>query len=170
MRKAQGDVGDRYGKLTVTRVFREHCSGQMRRRFDVVCDCGNTKVVNASHVTSGATTSCGCGRITHGMSYTKEYRMFIEAKIRSKEQSVPFAIDIEDIVIPELCPLLGIKLVTDNDTLCDNSPTLDKLIPSKGYVKGNVLVISNRANRIKSNASIDELMLLTENLHNILLK
>jgi hypothetical protein len=39
----------------------------------------------------------------------------------------------------------------------DNSPTLDRIIPSLGYVRGNVKVISMRANVLKHNASLDEL-------------
>jgi hypothetical protein len=45
-----------------------------------------------------------------------------------------------------------------------NSPSLDKIIPSKGYIKGNVWVISNRANTLKNDASLQELELLVENL------
>ncbi len=40
----------------------------------------------------------------------------------------------------------------------EGSPTIDRLDPSKGYVQGNVVVISNKANRIKSNATSDEVM------------
>lgn len=43
-------------------------------------------------------------------------------------------------------------------------PSLDKIIPKLGYVKGNVWVVSNKANRIKSNATIEELELLVKNL------
>ena len=170
MRKPRGDVGDRFGKLTVTNVIREQKSGQVRRRFEVLCDCGNSKVTDSSAILSGRTTSCGCGRIKHGKSRTKEYRMFIDAKERAIQEGLPFDIELDDVVIPCVCPLLGIDIHKDSEKLCDNSPSLDKLIPSKGYVKGNVLVVSYKANRIKSNASIDELMTLTENLHNILIK
>lgn len=43
-------------------------------------------------------------------------------------------------------------------------PSLDKIIPKLVYVKGNVWVVSNKANRIKSNATIEELELLVKNL------
>lgn len=45
-----------------------------------------------------------------------------------------------------------------------SSPSLDHIEPEKGYVRGNVWVISYRANMIKNNATIDELQLLATNL------
>lgn len=62
--------------------------------------------------------------------------------------------------------MLNIKLNNHagEQLLQDNSPSLDIIIPSKGYVKGNVWVISNRANRAKSNLSLEELKTLVYNL------
>lgn len=90
-------------------------------------------------------------------SYQPEYVLYANAKKRAKTQNVPFELEFEDIVIPEVCPCLGIPLVKGIGIPTDNSPTLDKVIPEKGYVKGNVWVISMRANRIKDNASLQEL-------------
>lgn len=50
-----------------------------------------------------------------------------------------------------------IPFVRGTKTLCDGSPTLDRMVPSLGYVRGNVTVISAHANRIKSDASLAEL-------------
>lgn len=84
------------------------------------------------------------------------YSMWSNAKKRAKAQEVAFTIKLEDIPIPELCPLLQIPLVKGVGWYTDNSPTLDKIIPSLGYVPGNVQVISMRANRIKDNSSFQE--------------
>lgn len=62
----------------------------------------------------------------------------------------------EDIAIPTHCPVLGIPLFHGNRAFLDNSPSLDRMIPELGYVRGNVNVISFRANRIKHNATLDE--------------
>lgn len=51
----------------------------------------------------------------------------------------------------------------------DNSPTLDRIIPELGYVKNNIIVISFRANRIKCNATIDELKKITNFYENLLI-
>jgi hypothetical protein len=64
-----------------------------------------------------------------------------------------------DILIPSKCPVLGIPLMPNigGGRQDDHSPTLDRIIPGKGYVPGNVVVVSWRANRIKSDATIEEL-------------
>lgn len=99
----------------------------------------------------------------------REYRkrdprsqMLSNAKARSKSQGVPFAITRDDIRIPQVCPILGIPLCTmqERGGRSDGSPSLDKIIPELGYVPGNVRVISMRANRLKNNATPQELLAL----------
>jgi len=88
---------------------------------------------------------------------TKRTTMLSSARKRSIRFSVPFDLSLEDIIIPTECPILGFLMPNDNTSIGYNSPTLDRLIPSKGYVKGNVEVISMRANMIKSNATHEEI-------------
>ena len=107
-------------------------------------------------------------RTKHGMCGTPEYHMFQSARFRSKEQGLAFDLDLKDIVIPLLCPLLATPIVCGEGTMTASSPSLDRIHPEKGYVKGNIQVISYRANAIKQNASIEELELLTSNLRRIL--
>lgn len=82
-------------------------------------------------------------------------------KSKAKQIGVPFNLDLCDIVVPDVCPVLNIPLSfgkeTEDTGWRDNSPSVDRVIPSLGYVKGNVIVISYRANRIKNDATIDEL-------------
>lgn len=86
------------------------------------------------------------------------------AKARAKKKGIPFDITIEDFILPEKCPLLEIPLTVGYGNSQENSYSLDKIIPDLGYVKGNVWVISNKANMIKNNASLEELKLLVKNL------
>lgn len=86
-----------------------------------------------------------------------ESTLLTKAKKRAKEKNLPFNLTKTDIFIPEICPALGIQLKVNDDKLGDCSPTLDRFIPELGYVVGNIVVISARANRIKNNASIDEI-------------
>jgi hypothetical protein len=79
------------------------------------------------------------------------------AKGRAKAKGVPFDLEAEDITVPTHCPALGIPLWPGVGKVSDHSPTLDRLQPAKGYVRGNVIVVSMRANRIKTDATIDEL-------------
>lgn len=86
------------------------------------------------------------------------------AKARAKKKGIPFDVTIEDFILPEKCPLLEIPLTVGYGSSQENSYSLDKIIPDLGYVKGNVWVISNKANMIKNNASLEELKLLVKNL------
>ena len=84
--------------------------------------------------------------------------MFTRAKDRASKSNAPFDIAIEDIVTPTHCPYLGIPLFKGDKKQTHNSPSLDRINPEKGYVKGNVEVISNKANAMKYNATPDELV------------
>lgn len=96
-------------------------------------------------------------------NYVQQY-MLQNARNRAKKYGIPFDLSSEDITVPELCPVLGTPIAKSNGKLNDNSPSLDRLVPALGYVKGNVRVISWRANRIKSDASVEELRKLVEYL------
>jgi hypothetical protein len=83
--------------------------------------------------------------------------MALSAKQRASEKGLPFAISARDIHIPMVCPVLGIPLKIGTRKDHDNAPTLDRIIPELGYVAGNVVVISYRANRFRNDASASEL-------------
>lgn len=85
--------------------------------------------------------------------------MLKRAKIRAAQKGLDFNIDSSDIIIPEVCPMLGIKLEFGFNKQGGNynSPSLDRIIPELGYTKGNVMVISKRANMIKTDASFEEI-------------
>lgn len=98
-----------------------------------------------------------------------ERRIHIRVKSRAKREGTLFNLDVSDIVIPKVCPVLGIKLVTTNQGsgYHTNSPSLDKIDPTKGYTKGNVRVISARANLLKNDATAHELRLVLADLEEI---
>lgn len=77
------------------------------------------------------------------------------AKHRAKVKGLAFDIDLSDIVIPEVCPVLGIPM---------DSPSLDRHNNDLGYVKGNVKVISKRANHLKNNGKLHEFEKLVQYL------
>lgn len=83
--------------------------------------------------------------------------MLERSRSRARKKGFEHNIDIDDIFIPKVCPLLGIPLFQGKDCVIPNSPTLDRIDSSKGYVKGNVWVISYKANTIKNNATVEEL-------------
>lgn len=88
-----------------------------------------------------------------------EKYMLKSAKRRADRNNIEFSITEKDIVIPEFCPLLDIKLEmhsTGRPGGYDNSPSLDRLDSTKGYTPDNVWVISYKANRGKNNLSYEE--------------
>lgn len=86
-----------------------------------------------------------------------EKKLFYGAKARAKKEGCAFNLEPEDIRIPEVCPILGVKLARGEGSVAETSPSLDRITPSLGYIKGNVQIISFKANTIKSNATPDEL-------------
>ena len=87
----------------------------------------------------------------------KEKTLLKHARTRARKKGLPFSITEKDIVIPDVCPVLGIPLFSGEGHMIDNSPNLDRIFPEKGYVPGNVRVISQRANRIKNDATVEEM-------------
>lgn len=103
--------------------------------------------------------------IKHGFisRESKRYQMWCSAKKRAKLKGLEFDLEVVDIPeIPEYCPILNIKIIANNknEGPQDSSPSLDRLDNNKGYVKGNITIISNRANRIKADSNIEELELI----------
>lgn len=96
--------------------------------------------------------------------------MLKTAKYRAEKHGWDFNIDAEDIVIPNVCPVLNIPLVIGEGHPTPNSPSLDRIDPTKGYIKGNVMVISHKANTIKSNATPEELRKVADFYENALTK
>lgn len=82
-------------------------------------------------------------------------RMVATAKWRAKKYGIPFNLSKQDFVIPAVCPLLGIPISPVGSKRSDNSPSLDKIDPKKGYTTGNVWVISDKANRMKQNMTVE---------------
>lgn len=163
-------VGQTYGRLTIL----EQYSDKKNVFFKCKCECGNIKdKVRKDYIigSKAEVTSCGC-KLKELYQERKEKgineasAMCSRAKYRAAQKGLEFTIDKEDVIIPDVCPLLGIPLICHRGkgSQQGNSPSLDRIDPTKGYIKGNVWVISNRANTLKNDASLQELELLVENL------
>ncbi len=108
-------------------------------------------------------------RRAYDSKYAKEHPekvMLMRAKARAKKHGWEFSIEESDVVIPDVCPILGIPLQQLHGDNKSASPSLDRIDNTKGYVKGNVWVISWRANTLKNNATLDELEKLVTVLRN----
>ena len=81
--------------------------------------------------------------------------MYSAAKSRAREKGLPFTINIDDIVIPSVCPVLGTPM---------HRPSLDQHLPAKGYTPDNIVVMSFRANMLKNNGTLEEFKMLVDYL------
>ena len=87
-------------------------------------------------------------------------QMLLSARHRAKKNGLPFDLSLDDIIVPTHCPVLGIPLFSvkgQSRPPVPNAPTLDRVIPSLGYVNGNVQVISFRANTLKRDGTLEEI-------------
>lgn len=86
-------------------------------------------------------------------------RMMIRVRHRAKTFGTECTITEADFNIPTICPVLGIP-IGHHFRVRDYVPSIDRIDNNKGYVPGNIIIVSWRANRIKSDAHVDELMLV----------
>lgn len=93
-----------------------------------------------------------------------EKKLLQSARDTSKVRGWVCNLTIEDIRIPDVCPLLGIQLDRLAEPRSPNLPSIDRIDSRNGYVKGNVWVISWRANRIKSDATPLEIQRMAEGM------
>jgi hypothetical protein len=83
-----------------------------------------------------------------------QHYLWYVARTRSRKNGIEFTITKEDIIIPEVCPILGMPL-TKGDGYLPNAMSLDRVDNNKGYIPRNVRVISRQANMLKSSLTID---------------
>ena len=97
-----------------------------------------------------------------GKNPTKNWVMMAvtRARKRAKTNNVPFNISTEYIIsiFPDKCPIFGTEFsIVGNKKTLPTSPSLDRINCTKGYVVGNVEVISMKANVIKQNATSEDI-------------
>jgi len=95
----------------------------------------------------------------------RQKKMWLKARESAKKRGLEFTIEPEDILIPTHCPYLGVELTHElgKGQLKTNS-SIDRIDSTKGYVKGNVQVISRQANTMKSDATNEDLLKFAVNI------
>lgn len=121
--------------------------------------CG--KIFEKTSKTVTLCPECNSKRVKTGDPVRIMYR---RAKNRAKLRNQEFTIEYSDIVIPKYCPILNIELEISSGKSGgnNNSPSLDRIDNSKGYIKGNIQVISQLANCMKNNSSTEEQILFAK--------
>jgi len=93
---------------------------------------------------------------------SRKSRLLLRVRRRGRQAGLESTIRVADLIWPEFCPVLGLRLDYDTPKGRRNPrnpalPSLDRWDNAKGYVPGNVFVISVRANSLKNDATADEL-------------
>jgi hypothetical protein len=92
--------------------------------------------------------------------YKPALHMLNNSKQRAKSLGREHTLTIDDIMIPDYCPILNIKLEVGDRKNHDNAPSIDRINNDGGYTKDNIMIMSTRANLLKKNATIDELIMI----------
>ena len=96
-------------------------------------------------------------------------RLWMSSYVSSRARGIEHTIKPSDIILPSVCKYLGIKLdyrlASERGRLRSwNAPSIDRIDPARGYVPGNVQVISDLANRMKSDATVEQLIAFAEGI------
>jgi len=83
-------------------------------------------------------------------------------KSKARRSNLDFNLEPSDLILPTHCPVFGIPLVISDSILSGNSPSVDRIDNSKGYVKGNVVIVSHKANSMKRAATVVEMRQLAD--------
>lgn len=99
--------------------------------------------------------------VQHFMQYLPEIKLiYNRLKASAKKRNINFTLtipELNNLSFPITCPILGIPLKFNRGSVEDDSYSVDRIDNSKGYEIDNIIVISYKANRLKSNADLDDL-------------
>lgn len=104
-------------------------------------------------------------QITKALQKDQQYRLWCSARQRALKNGIEFTLNVADVEIPERCPLLHCKLtnISGKGRVYSNA-SIDRINPNEGYIKENIQVLSDLANRMKQNASPSQLVTFAKNI------
>jgi hypothetical protein len=190
-------VGLVKGRLTVQSYAGNNKRG--RAKWLCRCSCGNTKIVLGDHLTrrEKAVLSCGClqqeNRTKHGaylpdadIKYHIKFSLWQSLKDRARRRGYESDLELDNMPnVPDLCPVFKTPFLLyrrkesghgkgKGNNRHDNSPTIDRVDSNLPYTKkyaSNLVVISWRANKLKSDATLVELEQVVDYMrHRVALK
>lgn len=102
--------------------------------------------------------------VNHKKYYQENYLVAYLSgmKRRAKSKGLEFDLTVDDLKFPETCPVFGFKLERGDGCVKYNSPSVDRIDPTKGYTRDNIQFMSHKANAMKNNATQEELELFAK--------
>lgn len=91
-------------------------------------------------------------------------KLYQQCKNRAIRKNIEFTININDIIIPNKCPYLNTEFIVGVKNNYEYTHSLDRIDNSKGYIPGNVEVVTKKANSMKNGATKEELILFAKNI------
>ncbi len=145
---------------TMDRTLNAYEARQLGMKIYVGATCGKCKS-NNRYAANGNCIACQKIRVKNEQSICpniekRKYQMFSRLKYRATKEGIKFNLKIEDVEWNTICPVFGFQLDYFN-RIKRKTATFDRLIPEKGYTKGNVFIISHSANRKKVDSSLEDL-------------
>jgi len=180
--------GKQFGRLTVVKRLEstQTTGGNFKTRWLCKCVCGNEKIVTTCSLTQRKVKSCGCflkeqavvlGFNTKHGGYSKSnpekirFQALKNIHERAKRRGYESDLSLDDLpILMDSCPILGIRYQKGTLKNKDFSPSIDRINPNLPYLKKyktNLVFISHRANRIKSDSSIEELRKIIDYLESL---
>lgn len=101
---------------------------------------------------------CGKKSAIRGKLNHPEKWLLRQARTRAKDKGLEFSLTLEDIKIPQRCPIMDEVLQYVPGEYSDYSPSIDRIDSARGYTPDNIWVISSIANRMKWNATKEQLL------------
>lgn len=165
--KPELQAGEKFNRLQVLRF--SHSDKRWRKWYNVVCDCGNKKVVMGSAMVSGNTKSCGClsmetkqnQRIDN--NHSEITAIILGYKRHAERRGFEWLLSRENVIaiIKETCFYCGTLPSNNKKTKSSvgkglNYSGIDRIDSNKNYEKSNVVSCCRICNYAKSNMSLNE--------------
>lgn len=174
-------TGRIFGRLSVEKRIENHVTsgGNQQVIWSCLCSCGERVKVSSNSLLQNKTKSCGClsmesarqlglankrhGGYAESSTYSDrvKHNALVNIKERARRRGYESDLSIEDLPeLTDVCPVLGLRYNRGSLKDKNASPSIDRRNTNLPYLKkykDNLVFISHRANRIKTDASIDEI-------------
>lgn len=153
----------------------------MEVKYKVCTKCGERKQLSEfhknTHSKDGYRPDCAICKSKHNRTKEQakvwhdthiENHLITTARYRAKKKGIEFSLTIDDLKMPEYCPLLGIKLERGTRKNKNAAPSIDRIDNSQGYTPENIWIISFLANCIKHTGTPEQIILVGEGLRKVL--